>query len=69
MATYHYSLAGLRVSEGLGLVPVKVLTHYRSNFNAPRINWDKAESELRDYKENLPLLALAEGQFEILKST
>ncbi|OGY61277.1 MAG: hypothetical protein A3H06_00980 [Candidatus Colwellbacteria bacterium RIFCSPLOWO2_12_FULL_44_13] len=66
IAKYDYNLDNLKLENGLGLVPVKVLVHYRSNYNAPHIDWDKAYLELKNYKEDLPILALAEGQFEII---
>lgn len=65
IAKYNYNLDTLELSEGLGLVPVKVLVHYRSNYNAPNIDWDKAKAELKAYKEDLPILALREGEFKV----
>lgn len=65
IAKYYYDLDDLELQEGIGLLPVKVLVHYRSDYNALNVNWDKAYSELKDYKENLPILPLAEGQFEV----
>lgn len=65
IAKYDYNLDTLKLSEGLGLVPVKVLVHYRSNYNAPNIDWDKAETELKAYKEDLPVLCLREGEFKV----
>lgn len=65
LAKYYFGLDDLKPGEGLGLAPVKVLTHWRSGYNTPNVDWDKAYSELNSYKEALPLLALAEGQFEI----
>ena|SRR3989338_4246424 len=65
LAKYDYNLDSLKLADGLGLVPVKVLVHYRSDYNAPNINWDKAEAELRAYKEDLPLVALREGEFKV----
>lgn len=65
IARYYYDLDDLELKAGMGLLPVKVLVHYRSDYNAPNVSWDKAYSELKDYKENLPILALKEGQFEV----
>ncbi len=67
IAKYYYSLDKLTVGEGLGLLPIKVLIHYRSDYNALHIDWDKAYSELRNHKENLPVLALREGEFKIIE--
>lgn len=65
IAKYYYDLDKLQLNEGIGLLLVKVLVHYRSDYNAPRVDWDKTYSDLKSYKENLPILTLAEGQFEI----
>jgi peptidase E len=65
ISKYYYGLDDLKISEGLGLLPMKIIVHYRSDYNAPNIDWDKAEAELRKFKENLQLIKLAEGQFEV----
>jgi len=68
IAKYYYGLDGLRIGKGLGLLPIKVLVHYRSDYNAPNIDWNKTYAELKNHKEDLPLLTLAEGQFEVIMS-
>ena len=65
ISKYYYGLDDLKIGEGLGLLPLKVIVHYGSDYNAPRIDWNKAEVELTSYKEDLPLVKLAEGQFEV----
>ncbi|MBI4121784.1 MAG: Type 1 glutamine amidotransferase-like domain-containing protein [Parcubacteria group bacterium] len=65
ISKYYYGLDDLQIAEGLGLLPVKVIPHYGSDYNAPHIDWTKAEAELAAYKEPLPLIKLAEGQFEV----
>jgi hypothetical protein len=52
---------------GLGLLPVKVIVHYRSDYNAPRIDWDKSYEQLETRGGNLRILALQEGHFEIIE--
>lgn len=66
IAKYYYGLDSLKLCEGLGLLPIKVIVHWRSDYNAPNIDWDKAYSELKKYKEDLPIITLAEGQFELI---
>lgn len=66
IAKYYYDLDHLKLSQGLGLLPIKVIVHYKSNYNAPNIDWDKAYQELQEYKEPLELLALAEGEFRVI---
>ena len=64
---YHYGLHELKPRKGLGLLPAKVIVHYRSDYNAPNIDWDKAYAELKNYKEDLPLYALREGEFVVIE--
>jgi len=66
ISKYYYGLDDLKIGEGLGLLPLKVIVHYRSNYNAPKIDWDKAEQELKDYKEDLELIKLPEGGFKVI---
>ena len=65
IAQYFYGLDDLGIHTGQGLLPLKVLVHYRSDYNAPHIDWDKAEEELKNYKEDLPLVTLQEGKFKV----
>lgn len=58
--------------DGLGILPIKFLPHYKSNYGAgdPRgpIDWDKGYKELENYGDkNLPIYALEEGEFEIFE--
>jgi peptidase E len=66
LANYYYSLDDLEICEGLGILPVKALVHYGSDYNAPNIDWEKATSELRAYGEkDMEVLKLAEGEFVV----
>mgnify|MGYP001570432368 CR=1 FL=1 len=60
---YYYELDSLKLGEGLGLLPMKIIVHWKSDYNAPNINWISARAKLKKYKEDLPLLALGEGKF------
>ncbi|MFA5022713.1 MAG: Type 1 glutamine amidotransferase-like domain-containing protein [Candidatus Paceibacterota bacterium] len=64
ISKYYYGLDDLKIGEGLGLLSLKIIVHYGSDYNAPNIDWNKAEIELKQYKEDLPLIKLAEGQFK-----
>ncbi|MBI4128620.1 MAG: Type 1 glutamine amidotransferase-like domain-containing protein [Parcubacteria group bacterium] len=68
IATYYYGLDALTIGEGLGLLPIKLVVHYRSDYNAPNIDWDRAYAELKNYKEALPMLTLAEGEFQVRRN-
>ena len=50
---YYYGLDSLKLCEGLGLLPIKVIVHWRSGYNAPNI-------------EDLPIITMAEGQIEVI---
>lgn len=65
LSKYYWSPDSLKCGDGLGVLPVKVIVHYGSDYNAPNVDWDKAEVELKVYREDLPILKLAEGQFEV----
>lgn len=58
--------------DGLGIVPVKFIPHYKSNYGSddPRgpIDWDKAYQELENYGDkSLPIHALKEGEFIVFE--
>jgi len=65
ISKYYYDLDNLKFNEGLGLLPIKVLVHYQSDYNAPNIDWDKSYEELKNYKEDLPITTLKEGEYKI----
>lgn len=66
LARYYYSLDNLEICEGLGILPIKALVHYKSDYNAPNINWDVVYQELKDFGDDLPILAIPEGKFEVI---
>lgn len=65
LSQYFYYLETLTMKEGLGLLPIKLIPHYRSDYNAPNIDWDQADTDLENYKEPLPIIKLAEGEFVV----
>lgn len=66
ISTYYHELSMGKIGHGLGLLPVKVVPHWLSDYNAPNVDWDKAYAELKEYKEDLEMLALAEGEFKVI---
>lgn len=60
--------------DGLGVVPIKFFSHYRSTSyaaNDPRgpIDWEKAHKELKNYGgKSLPIHALEEGEFIVINA-
>lgn len=69
LVKYFWTCDWRQSMEGLGLLPIKFISHYKSEYgkNDPRgpINWDKAYDELKDYKEDLPMNTLEEGDIVI----
>ncbi len=64
---YDYDIDHFKLSDNLGLLPIKVLPHYRSDYGAPHINWDRIEQELQAYKEPLEFVALPEGEYRVFE--
>ena len=60
------------VMDGLGILPVKFIPHYKSSYGQddPRgsINWESAYKELEEYgNKSLPIYALEEGDFIVIE--
>lgn len=68
IATYCYDIDDLALEDGLGLLPIKVIVHYQSDYNAPNVDWEKAYHELENYKENLEVVTLREGEFKVYEN-
>jgi len=66
VSKYFVELTAIKLDEGLGLLPIKVLVHYKSDYNAPRIDWDKAYKALDRYKEKLQVVTLREGEYKVI---
>ena len=59
-------------NEGFGILPIKFLPHYESDFGSSDsrgpIDWQKAKQELAQYGDtSLPIYALKEGEFEVFE--
>jgi peptidase E len=65
-AKYFYDLDYLEFGEGLGLLPVKTLVHFGSDYNSPNIHWEHVHKILKEYKEDLEILKLSEGGFKVI---
>jgi peptidase E len=51
---------------GLGLLPVKFIPHWKSDSSEYlNADWEGILKGLRNYKEELPIYALAEGEFKV----
>lgn len=72
VSKYFWTPDWRKCMDGLGILPIKFLPHYKSNYGTgdPRgpIDWDKGYKELENYgNKNLPIYALEEGEFEIFE--
>jgi peptidase E len=70
LSTYFWTCDWRKNMDGLGILPIKFLPHYKSSFGDrdPRgpIDWDKAHEDLKKYKdESLPIHALREGEYVV----
>jgi peptidase E len=70
LVKYFWTCDWRQNMQGLGLVPIKFLPHYKSDYGAndPRgpVAWDKAYKELKNYKEELEVYALEEGDYVVI---
>ncbi len=67
LSKYYYSLDNLEICPGLDILPISALVHYRSDYNAPNINWDSAYQELESMAPGTPVLTLMEGEFKVVE--
>lgn len=71
LAKYYHVLKTNRTGDGFGLIPIKFVPHWKSVFfdgETQNLDWDKILQELKEYKEDLPVLTLAEGEFKVFES-
>jgi len=71
MATNYWTCDWRQTGDGLGILPIKFIPHYKSDYGVddPRgpIDWDKAYKELENYGDkSLPIYALEEGDFIVI---
>lgn len=66
LSRYYFDLDQTAIRLGFNLLPIKVLVHYRSNYNGQVFDWNRIEQDLIAYHDTLPLHRLAEGAFEQL---
>ncbi|MDQ5954430.1 MAG: hypothetical protein QG583_358 [Patescibacteria group bacterium] len=63
---YFYGLNSHVIKEGFGLTSAKVIVHWKSEeYN---VNWDKSLEDLKNYKEELRVYALKEGEFMVINN-
>lgn len=70
IAKYYCVLKTHRVGDGLGLLPIKFIPHWKSDYSGDEvrdIDWDSELKKLKEYKENLLIYTLAEGEYKIFE--
>ena len=72
LSTHYFTCDWRECQNGLGIVPIKFLPHYRSNYGAndPRgpVDWEQGLADLKAYGDtSLPVHALEEGDFVVIE--
>lgn len=72
LATCFWTCDWRRCNTGFGVLPIKFIPHFNSNFGAddPRgpVDWQKAKQELAAYGDtSLPIYALEEGEYKVFE--
>ncbi len=71
LVKYFWTCDWRQVKEGLGILPIKFIPHYKSDYGRDDlrgpINWDSAYEELRSYGDDLPIKALEEGDYVVIE--
>lgn len=71
IAKYYTVLSTKRTGDGLGLLPIKFIPHWDSDYSddeAQDINWQDELNKLKEYKEDLPIYTLREGEFKVFNA-
>ena len=70
LSKYNYDIETFKCTriEGSGLVPVKTIVHFESEEYKLPISWQEAVQKLKDFKENLPIWLLREGEYKVYES-
>ncbi len=73
MVEFFWTCDWRKCMKGLGLVPIKLIPHYKSEtygIDDPRgpIDWEKAHKEISEFgNKDLPIHALKEGDFVVIE--
>lgn len=72
VATHFWTGDWRECFDGLGLIPMKFIAHYKSSYGDtdPRgpIDWERGYKELEDFGDKmLPIYALPEGDFKVFE--
>lgn len=72
LATHHWTCDWRACADGLGILPIKFIPHYQSDFgnddSRGPIDWQKAYDDLAKYGDtSLPIHALKEGEYIVVE--
>jgi len=71
LSKYFWTCDWRGCMDGFGILPIKFLPHFKSSYGGDDlrgpIDWQKALLELKEYKEDLPIYALEEGEFKVFE--
>lgn len=71
LATSFWTCDWRMCKNGLGLLPIKFISHYESTYGNDDvrgpIHWQSAYNELEQYGEALPIYMLQEGDFTVIE--
>lgn len=72
MAKYFWTCDWRKCMDGIGLLPIKFLPHFESAYgnedSRGPIDWGEGLAELKNYKEDLPIYALKEGEYKVFEA-
>lgn len=72
IAKYYCVINTNMVGDGLGLLPIKFIPHWNSDYSDDEvkdIDWGEELKKIKGYKEDLPIYTLGEGEFIVINST
>ncbi|MFA6586240.1 MAG: Type 1 glutamine amidotransferase-like domain-containing protein [Candidatus Paceibacterota bacterium] len=67
ISKYCYGVDNDKIINCIGLLPIKFIPHWHSESDFySKLDWEKALQKLKDYREELPVYTLAEGEFKVI---
>lgn len=64
LSKYYFDISSNTIKNGTGTTNTKVIVHWKSQLpEYVNTKWEEGLKELTEYKENLPIYKLAEGEF------
>lgn len=64
LSSYYYDMHDAKIHEGVGLVPIKSIVHFESDYYG-YTNWQNALENVKAFHPELETVALREGEFRV----